>query len=640
MPVTLGDRLSLTIPHARRRILAAAGASVVVLGLASVVALDPHGPGAQGGGLRPAAAAVSGRPNIVVIMADDMRVDDLAYAPNVHALLQQDGVTMQNSFSSYPLCCPARASFLSGQLPRNHHVWSHKSPWGYGAFDDSSTIGTAMQQAGYATGFAGKYLNGYGTALTSADGGAEVRDWSSARARHLARKGYIAARLPIRTHARIPSFRKIPAGWTDWRATMDLSPRQRRLVGLSGGTYDYADVLENDNGVPVSYPHTYSSNVIGQQAIDMVTRFSSTPRPFFVEEAFVGPHCGSGDRGEQRRDARDGMTGAGSETSGRFCTPAAPAADRGIWDSSITHGAGVLANGMTETDANGDGRDTAADTADKPHLFGTIAPLSRRDLVRERDDTRQRAEAVYALDVEVGRMIETLKRLGRWENTIVVFTSDNGFFQGEHHRREGKVLAYEPALRVPIVITGPGLRGQGAQHRYDPMDFVALTRTLVDAAGATPPHTPDGESMLPVLEGSDQGWDTAIPIEQAWTVPSGDAQALLHHRAPSDPGFALTHQDPRMSIGIRTARYSYVRYADRSSELYDLWKDPLEMDNVADSPGYASVRAALDQVWEQNKTCSGPDCHTPLPSSLQVSAGSNAAHTDGYWSAVRDAYGY
>lgn len=627
----------MKIPPVRQRVLATGAVSLLMLG--TCAALVGQGADAQGAPIRPAAATPT-RPNIVVIMADDMRVDDLAYAPNVHALMQEDGVTMENSFSSYPLCCPARASFLSGELPRNHHVWSHELPWGYGAFDDSSTIGTAMQQAGYSTGFAGKYLNGYGTAMSAADGGFQVRDWSSARARRLARRGVIAQRVPIRTQRKVPSYRKIPAGWTDWRATIDLSARQHRLLGLKGGTYNYADVLENDNGVPVSYPHTYSSNVIGQQAIDMVTKFAQRPNPFFVEEAFVGPHCGGGDRGEQRRDAREGMTGAGSETSGRFCTPAAPAADRGIWDASITHGAGVLKDGTTESDANGDGRDTTADTADKPGLFGTISPLSARDLVRERDDTRQRAEAVYALDVQVGRLIDTLKRLGKWDNTIVVFTSDNGFFQGEHHHREGKVLAYEPVLRVPIVLTGPGMRGQGEQHRYDPMDFVDLTATLVDAAGAIPPHTPDGQSLLPVLDGSDQGWDTAIPIEQAWTVPSGNVQGLLRHQVPGDPDFALTHDDPRMSIGIRTARYSYVRYADRSAELYDLWKDPLEMDNVATDPDYASVRDTLDQVWQQNKNCSGPDCHTPLPKSLQVSASSNASHTDAYWSALRDAYGY
>lgn len=627
----------MPIPPVRQRVIAAGGSAVLLLGLLAVVL--GHAADAKGGRVQ-AVASETVRPNIVVIMADDMRVDDLAYAPNVHALMQNDGVTMENSFSSYPLCCPARASFLSGELPRNHHVWSHQAPWGYGAFDDSSTIGTSMQQAGYSTGFAGKYLNRYGTAMSAGDGGYEVRHWRGRRAQHRARKGFVARRVPIRARARVPSYRKIPAGWTDWRATMDLSRRQHRLLGMRGGTYNYADVLENDNGVPVSYPHTYSSNVIGQQAIDMVTTFAQSPNPFFVEEAFVGPHCGGGDRGERRRDRREGMSGAGSETSGRFCTPAAPAADRGIWDASITHGAGVLANGTTEADADGDGLDTIADTFDKPGLFGTIPPLSATDLTRERDDTRQRAEAVYALDVQVGRMIDTLKRLGEWDNTIVVFTSDNGFFQGEHHHREGKVLAYEPVLRVPIVITGPGMRGRGDQHRYDPMDFVDLTATLVDAAGATPPHTPDGRSLLPVLAGSDQGWDTAIPIEQAWTVPSGSMRAVLQHQVPTDPDFALTHADPRMSIGIRTARYSYVRYADRSAELYDLWKDPLEMDNVADSPDYTSARAALDQVWQQNKDCSGADCHTPLPKSLQVSPGSNESHTESYWSAIRSAYQY
>jgi N-acetylglucosamine-6-sulfatase len=64
-------------------------------------------------------------PNIVVVMADDMRVDDLRFAPRVRRLVGRHGITFENSFAPYPLCCPARASFLTGVHAHRHHVWSH-----------------------------------------------------------------------------------------------------------------------------------------------------------------------------------------------------------------------------------------------------------------------------------------------------------------------------------------------------------------------------------------------------------------------------------------------------------------------------------------------------------------------------------
>ena len=73
----------------------------------------------------PPSAAAPGSPNIVVVMADDMRTDDLRFMPSVRHLLVDRGLTFRNSFSPYPLCCPARASFLTGEYAHNHHVYSH-----------------------------------------------------------------------------------------------------------------------------------------------------------------------------------------------------------------------------------------------------------------------------------------------------------------------------------------------------------------------------------------------------------------------------------------------------------------------------------------------------------------------------------
>src|SRR5689334_12190627 len=93
-----------------------------------------------------APSAGHSRPNIVVVMADDMRTDDLRFMPQVRRLLVGRGLNFRNSFSPYPLCCPARASFLTGRYAHNHHVYSHAQPYGFQSFDDHATIATALQQ--------------------------------------------------------------------------------------------------------------------------------------------------------------------------------------------------------------------------------------------------------------------------------------------------------------------------------------------------------------------------------------------------------------------------------------------------------------------------------------------------------------
>ena len=96
-----------------------------------------------------------------MVLTDDMREDDLAYAPYLRRFFAE-GLHFRNSFSNNPMCCPARASILTGQQSHNHHVVTVEPPWGFGAFDDSVTVATALKAAGYQTGYVGKYLNGYG----------------------------------------------------------------------------------------------------------------------------------------------------------------------------------------------------------------------------------------------------------------------------------------------------------------------------------------------------------------------------------------------------------------------------------------------------------------------------------------------
>jgi N-acetylglucosamine-6-sulfatase len=106
------------------------------------------------------------RPNFVVLMTDDQTVSDLQVMPRTRRLLADKGVRFASSYVSYPVCCPSRATYLSGQYAHNHHVMGLYPPTGgYPRFDRDNALPVWLEDAGYATAHIGKYLNGYGSEL-------------------------------------------------------------------------------------------------------------------------------------------------------------------------------------------------------------------------------------------------------------------------------------------------------------------------------------------------------------------------------------------------------------------------------------------------------------------------------------------
>jgi N-acetylglucosamine-6-sulfatase len=110
--------------------------------------------------------ALTAKPNIVFILADDMRKDDLKHMPKTRSVLKDKGMTFQNAFVSNSLCCPSRATIMRGQYAHNSGVWNIANPNGgwqtYRAKDlERDNVATRLDAAGYRTGLFGKYLNGY-----------------------------------------------------------------------------------------------------------------------------------------------------------------------------------------------------------------------------------------------------------------------------------------------------------------------------------------------------------------------------------------------------------------------------------------------------------------------------------------------
>jgi hypothetical protein len=118
---------------------------------------------------RPNGAGKGKEPNILVVMTDDMAQTDLRFMPTVRRKLVQKGTKFTNAIDSFPLCCPARATFITGQYPHNHGVIGNFAPYGwYGMKNRGNTLPAWLDDAGYRTAAIGKWLNGYGASMRTA----------------------------------------------------------------------------------------------------------------------------------------------------------------------------------------------------------------------------------------------------------------------------------------------------------------------------------------------------------------------------------------------------------------------------------------------------------------------------------------
>jgi len=181
------------------------------------------------------------RPNIILILTDDLDSRSIAHMPNLQALIADQGTTFSNYFVSVPLCCPSRASILRGQYAHNTQIFTNRPPnGGFEKFRDleheNSTIATWLQAAGYRTALFGKYLNGYPDDQ--------------------------------------PTY--IPKGWDEWYCVIDTH---------------YYDYRINENGNVVQYghqPEDYETDVLSRKVTDFIQRHKAAP--FFIYLAPFAPH--------------------------------------------------------------------------------------------------------------------------------------------------------------------------------------------------------------------------------------------------------------------------------------------------------------------------------------------------------------
>lgn len=501
------------------------------------------------------------RPNVLMFMVDDMRLDDLKYMPNVQKFIAKQGVTFTNGFASFPLCCPARASVVTGQYPHNHGVWSHDPPWGFSSLDDADTVPVWLQGAGYRTTYLGKYLNGYGNDPKPGQTSGTSTDYC-------------------------------PPGWDQWRGSIDGGlPKDHPD---DGGTYRYFDTTLNDNcDGYVSLAGQYQTAAYTRLTREQLQENAEEGKPFFSYVSYTAPHHGGPPEPDDPADMN---------------TPARPKRMWGAFDDVITEAPGA------------DWDDP--DRSDKPKMMRKTYDDDMRGQILE--TARQRAESLYLVDESVKKIVKALQRNGQLDNTLVVFTSDNGYFLGEQGLPQGKIWPYEPSLRVPLVMRGPGLpRGE---VRTDPFLSIDYAPTFADLADSGDHDHVDGVSLLDVARlGDAVAGDAFQRVVLTETMPTNAARDELAKTQPI--GARQTSMMLGKVTGIRTSRYLYTEWQPEPGEkkpgvlveLYDVTKDPDEYVNLAVGPDRdEELLAAFHVLLGKARSCVGVECRVlQLPPSLR-----------------------
>ena len=201
------------------------------------------------------------RPNVILISTDDQNQTDMFVMSITQALLGGLGTTFENSYVTYPLCCPSRATQITGQYAHNHGVTTTDLPNGYNGLDHSNTLAVWLRRAKYRTAMVGKYLNGYG----------------------------INDNVP----EPLPDAREIPPGWAEW-------------YGLTGGTDQKRYNFKlNENGKVRRYgkgARNYVTDVLSSRVNELLKRWTIRPKPFFLYFNPTAPH---GEQGTPFFSTRD-----------------------------------------------------------------------------------------------------------------------------------------------------------------------------------------------------------------------------------------------------------------------------------------------------------------------------------------------
>jgi arylsulfatase A-like enzyme len=193
---------------------------------------------------------------------------------------------------------------------------------------------------------------------------------------------------------------------------------------------------------------------------------------------------------------------------------------------------------------------------------------------------------VQSVDDGVGRVLDFLDRNGLGRSTMVVYTSDQGFFLGDHGLFDKRFM-YEESLRMPFLVRWPEAVKAGSRSGAIGLN-VDVAPTFLEAAGLKVPAEMQGRSLMPVLRGgAPRGWRTS-----------------MYYRYYHDPG----DHNTRAHYGVRTATHKLIYFWKKDQwELYDLVNDPFELHNLYGQPGQETLTAALKAELQKVKQAARDD---------------------------------
>jgi arylsulfatase A-like enzyme len=439
-----------------------------------------------------AASAAEKRPNLIFIVADDLRWntlgcmgDPVVKTPNIDRLAAQ-GVLFQNCFVTTSICWVSRASMFTGQWYSRHRIERGNS-----ALTDkqwANSYPDVLHRIGYRTGFIGKF------------GVGSTKD------------------LEIKHQS-----------FDYWRG----------LPGQAGMFFDADDPT-----------HTHKTARFGNEALEFLSGCTAQ-QPFCLSVSFNAPHARDGQPREYPPDERDEQLYDGT-------TMPVP--------------------------------ELATDEAYR-RLPSLLHDTEGRKRWQRRFDTPDRAQSIIrdyyrlitGIDREIGRMIEALASSKLADNTVIIFTSDNGYALGDRGMAD-KWFMYEEDLRIPLIVYDP--RRPEAHHgrKVDAMTLnVDFAPTLLELAHAAIPSSMQGHSLVPILNGATPAfWRTDFFYE--------------HH-------FSGAAAIPAIE-GVRTKDWAYMRWTDAKpivEELYDLRSDPLEVNDLVHNSASAPQLEALRTRWAMLK---------------------------------------
>lgn len=432
-----------------------------------------------------AAPAPALRPNIVFVLVDDLRWDELgctghpfASTPNADRLARE-GAMFTNAFSVAPLCSPSRASFLTGQYPRRHGIIDNTN-----RSEQSHRLRTwpaLLRVSGYRAAFVGKWHMG---------------NDDSPR----------------------PGFDR----WVSFRGQGESTNPQLNIDGKISGTQGYI------------------TDILTDHALEFLEDRKTAPFCLYLSHKAIHPNI-------TQRD--DGSVSGGAGAAEQFI----PAPRH----RSLYMGKAVPRRPNY-------GKPPEGKPALKQAITG-LPPLGPGTVTSDQV-ILNRMRMMKSVDESLGRILQILERRGQLDNTMVVLTSDHGYFYGEHGLSAERRLAYEESIRIPLLIRYPRLARAGSRIGHFALS-VDIAPSMLEAAGLRRPGSFDGRSLIPILLDAPGEWRDAFLVEYN-----------------SDTVF------PRIrNMGydaVRGREWKLIRYRNLKGmdELYDLAKDPYELNNLISSP--------------------------------------------------------